>query len=120
MRGSVPALRLKARSAVHNLVGGRIEPLRRDQIHRARFLVTHWIAELRTGDTIRWNAAKDVDSQRTYAVIGNAPVRGCQGVWRAELSLVQPDVTICGVTYPAPSQGFLVPLMTECEGRFAP
>ncbi len=120
MRGTVPVLRSSARTVVHNLVGGRIEPLRRDQIHRARFLVTHWIAELRTRDTIRWNPAKDVDSLRTYVVIANTPMRGCQGVWRAEVSLVQPDVTICGATYAAPSQGVLMPLTTEYEGRFAP
>ena len=116
----VSALRPRAPTVVHNLVGGRIEPLRRDHIHRARFLVTHWIAELRTGDTIRWNPAKDVGSLRTYTVINNAPVRGCQGVWRAELSLVQPDVTVGGETYAAPSQGVLMPLATTYEGRFAP
>ena len=77
-----------------------------------RVRVQHWIPGLSSGDKIRWNPKMNLDSLATYEVIHSWPHYARKGVWFAELGKLEPDVTIAGVRYKAPSQGFLMPIET--------
>ena len=107
----IPIGRLKLRRVVHNLVGQHcIVTDKPYDAFYSRLRVQHWIIGLETGDWIRWNPKLTVDSLATYLVIANQAHPRRDGVWLAELGQLIPDVTIAGRTYPAPSQGFLMPL----------
>ena len=99
----------------HDLTGGRIEPERTDHISRPRFKVTLWEPGIRSGDLIRWNPNRDVNSLATWTVLAIQPMKGAQGVWKAEIGRVSPDVFVAGERHHIPSHGHLV-AMDHCTG----
>ena len=103
----------------HDLTGGRIEPERTDHISRPRFKVTLWESGIRSGDLIRWNPSRDVASLATFQVLSTYPLKGANGVWKADLGRIVPDVVVCGQVYRMPSHGHLVAVEVE-PLRFAP
>ena len=110
----LPALR----PSQHALIGPRLEPERADHLSRPRFKVTLWEPGIRRGDVIRWG--KDIASLATFQVLSVHPMKGAQGVWKAELGRVLPPVTVSGRTYQMPSHGHLVEVEDLTPARMAP
>ena len=97
-------VRVQARAPprFHNLVGVHSIVIRmvHDEAY-AHVSVQHFHAEIRHGDSLRWNTRPwDVDSIRTYLVLTNIPhPEGVRGVWWAELVVIAMPVVVLGRAY---------------------